>query len=287
MVRGLWQHDQCFFIVHKPRGAEKYSILNGNHRFAAMDKFNKAVEADKRFKEFLLRLVLKALEQNGLPLVCGSKNDEDLYRPIMEMYFKHYPEVCTQLLKLPVSTIANLFEIRCSDIPLEQVDVAPDFWKHFLNAAKNNLNGALQLLPSLGEKSAADVIKLMKKLDVDLLAFMSERGPHDYITEEDAIEDLSDGKAVDKKSLLKYFTEIRIDHNKGRDKGTYDWVVIKAKLQSHIKQKALFPNAKFCNTISDASLHEMDLVISQNSTVCFFFGKNGYLLQKGSRYFIR
>uniref|UniRef100_A0AC35G1E4 Uncharacterized protein n=1 Tax=Panagrolaimus sp. PS1159 TaxID=55785 RepID=A0AC35G1E4_9BILA len=297
--------------IYSPQGhlefAEKsLQAVAGNHllpaTFTAMDKFNKAVEADKRFKEVIcliytnldfnqillvnsqtlsplphapltvlqkLRLVLKALEQNGLPLICGSTNDEDLYRPIMEMYFKHYPEVCTQLLKLPESTIANLFEVRCSDIPLEQIDVAPDFWMHFLNAAKKNLKGALQLLPSLGEKSAAGVIKLWKKLDVDLLAFMSERGPHDYTNEEDAIEDMSDGKAEDKKSLLKYFKEIRIDHNKGRDKGNYDWVVIKAKLQSHIKLKALFPNATFCNTISDASLHEMDLVISQNSTASF------------------
>lgn len=50
----------------------------------------------------------------------------------------------------------------------------------------------------------------------------------------------------------------------------YDWVVVKELLKSHIRQNSLFPNAQFSSSITDAMLHESDVVISQNATVCSF-----------------
>lgn len=49
MAGGLWQHQLCTFVVHKPRTADKYSIIDGNHRFLALIRYNAQVEASMRF----------------------------------------------------------------------------------------------------------------------------------------------------------------------------------------------------------------------------------------------
>lgn len=49
----------------------------------------------------------------------------------------------------------------------------------------------------------------MKNVPVDLLAFMSERGPHEYETEKAAMEELTDGIVTNKETLLKYFRKIK------------------------------------------------------------------------------
>uniref|UniRef100_A0AC35FZT6 Uncharacterized protein n=1 Tax=Panagrolaimus sp. PS1159 TaxID=55785 RepID=A0AC35FZT6_9BILA len=98
---------------------------------------------------------------------------------------------------------------------------------------------------------------------------MSERGPHEYETEEAAMEYLTDGIVTNKETLLNHFRKMDLDHNKARDKGVYDWVVVKARLKSHIRQFSLFPNAQFSSSITDAMLHESDVVISQNATAHF------------------
>lgn len=102
-----------------------------------------------------------ALTTNGLPLAMVSKKDQELYRPIMELYFsKNYPDACTHLLMLSETIVDNLFAIRCGNTALEQIDLSPDFWKSFCLAAKKNMNGSLQILTLLGEKSVKEVVKV-------------------------------------------------------------------------------------------------------------------------------
>uniref|UniRef100_A0A914QSD5 Uncharacterized protein n=1 Tax=Panagrolaimus davidi TaxID=227884 RepID=A0A914QSD5_9BILA len=118
----------------------------------------------------------------------------------------------------------------------------------------------------LGEKTAAEVEKLLKNVPTDLLSFMAERGAHAFQTESDAIKFFTGKNDITKEQLLKLFCAIRLDHNKNRSKGRYDWDAVKLKVQHHLR--LCFPNAKFIQNVDDNTLSESRFLVVNHPTVC-------------------
>uniref|UniRef100_A0AC34G9Y0 Uncharacterized protein n=1 Tax=Panagrolaimus sp. ES5 TaxID=591445 RepID=A0AC34G9Y0_9BILA len=58
----------------------------------------------------------------------------------------------------------------------------------------------------------------------------------------------------------------RIDHNKAREMGRYDWNLIKDKLFLHLNENRVYKNAKFNVQMAEQMLNAQDFIVVQNPT---------------------
>jgi hypothetical protein len=127
---------------------------------------------------------------------------------------------------------------------------------------------------------------MLKKVDTNLLSYLTERGAHDFTTEKAAIEYFTGDPDSTKEELMKCFHVIRqvletflyktnvfsrIDRNKTRNKGPYNWSAIKEKVQDHLNTCYVYENASHYDKIDEATLRQMDFIMAENPSVGYYF----------------
>jgi hypothetical protein len=105
----------------------------------------------------LLRVVVETL---GITLPKG-KILEETYSEIMDLLFhKDYPSILTRLIEMPDAYLDQLCNLKCGEIPLEDIRLESSFWGIFVNSYKKNPSDALEALKKLESKTPKDVEKV-------------------------------------------------------------------------------------------------------------------------------
>lgn len=115
-------------------------------------------------------MLRQVIVSHALPIPKGKKNEET-YVELMEILFNGEASssdmtILNQMIQLPSQYLDELVNLKCGDIPIEEILLDSHFWKPFIAASKRNASKTLDTLLNLNSKTSKEVEKVFFHLSL-------------------------------------------------------------------------------------------------------------------------
>uniref|UniRef100_A0A7E4VZN5 ParB domain-containing protein n=1 Tax=Panagrellus redivivus TaxID=6233 RepID=A0A7E4VZN5_PANRE len=265
-----WSYQETVFKVTKD--GDKFSVLDGNHRLAAMKLFNESTlntwsdeipevhcyvykcdspadrieigyEPTKEVQQLDLapyraaHLIRRYVNSKHIKELPTTREEIRVFKASLEVPFnRHATHSVVHLALLPEETWRQLTQLFGEENVTNPLDLVTNaVWSTFLTALSKNPQPAFAILATLKNKDLATVRKDLGKVEPDLLVKLSGKMTHSWKSDAEAVNFLSNGVRMTPTAMNKVLRKLKFSSMRAPADGS--WIKIQSRVTTYLESK--------------------------------------------------